>query len=167
MGAAPEDPDDSSSSSSDSDDGEDEDNDHVYDTPEPKRQSSRRVSFGGVPMVRTSRAPRGSREKTPFGGAYLFHGGAPVISMSKPEKFSGKDKSKFTAWWLSVKDYMDIHDMSFANERAKIAWIGALYTDVALQWHQARAAHTARFKYVDNWDGYVQALTERFTDPAK
>ena len=91
----------------------------------------------------------------------------PTVTMNKPEKFSGKDKSKFIAWWESVESYMDVHKRNFEDDSGRIGWVGSLYTDTALEWHQKRRRQIKKLGAMDSWSGYVTALTERFTDPAR
>jgi len=117
----PEDP----SSSDDSSDDDDDSND-FFVRPLPKKSKKARKPKDFSP--------------TPFPQSKIIRiTSAPTISMNKPERFSGKDKAKFKSWWLSAKAYMNVYEASFDSDQAKIAWIGSVFSDVALEWHQQRA----------------------------
>jgi len=100
-------------------------------------------------------------------GAALRTGGGPTISMNKPERYNGKDKTKFLSWWQSVESYMEVHTRNFETDAQKIGWIGSLFTDTALEWHQKRVYQVAKLGFNDQWANYVTALRERFRDVAR
>src|SRR5258705_3717328 len=49
-------------------------------------------------------------------------------SMKTPEAFTGKDISKFPAWWRTVRDYMEVNEPFMPKAKVKISWIGSLFT---------------------------------------
>ena len=150
-GGGPDDP-----SPSSSDNGDDSDDDFVKPSLRPRRKETKPE---GPPL---------NQEAEAFAALMgQLTRPAPTITMNKPEKFSGKDKRKFEAWWLSVKSYASVHKRSFADDEAKICWLGSLYTDVALEWHQKRTKQLEKLDVLDHWSAYSTALKERFRDPAR
>jgi hypothetical protein len=91
----------------------------------------------------------------------------PTIQVNKPASFSGKDRSKFRAWWLTIEAYIELHFNSFASDQAKINWLGSFLTETAQEWHQKRVRSLRSLRIRDTWDQYAEALTERFTDPGQ
>lgn len=89
------------------------------------------------------------------------------LQTGRPEKFTGRDKSKFKAWWRSIEDHMAIYQESFVDDGQKIRWLGTFLTDVALEWHHKRIREAQRNFFADTWDTYRQAIQERFRDPGK
>jgi hypothetical protein len=87
--------------------------------------------------------------------------------MNKPAVFTGKDCEKFRAWWMTVKAYINTHRHSYSSDTAKINWLGSYLTETAQEWHQQRVRGFEDMKRTDSWHAYVEALAERFTDPAQ
>jgi hypothetical protein len=91
----------------------------------------------------------------------------PKIQVNKPPTFHGKDRSRFRSWWLAIEAYMDLHQTSFPNDASRISWISTFLTDTAQEWHQKRVRAVKELRMQDRWEQYVDALTERFTDPGQ
>lgn len=94
-------------------------------------------------------------------------GQGAAATMAKPEKYNGKDKGEFEAWWRSVKEYFSVHERSFPDDKAKIGFVGALTKSTALEWHQKRGSQIEKLGLVDQWNNYATAIVERFRDPAR
>lgn len=85
-------------------------------------------------------------------------------NMKLPETFTGTDNSKFRAWWRLVKGYMKVNEATMPNDTVKIAWIGALLRDEALNWFHARETRHELAHEEDDWARFRRAMEKRFTD---
>lgn len=82
------------------------------------------------------------------------------LKLDNPEKFDGKPKTPFRAWWDSVRDYIRFYPETTGIQR--IAWVGTLLTDEAKEWHQARRRLVGDG---DSWNAYSEALQDEYLDP--
>jgi hypothetical protein len=88
---------------------------------------------------------------------------APV-KMPKPGSYDGKPKTPFRSWWKTVIYYFRFYPET--RDEQKIAFVGALLTDEAKEWHQARDdLITSERGRQDNWVAYSEAIVNEYTDP--
>jgi hypothetical protein len=82
------------------------------------------------------------------------------LKMADPEKYDGKPKTPFRPWWDSVEEYFSFYPETAGRQR--IAWVGALLTDEAKEWHQARRRLLGAN---DTWNAYSEAIQGEYLDP--
>src|SRR5258705_1942405 len=85
-------------------------------------------------------------------------------SMKTPEAFTGKDISKFRAWWRTVRDYMEVNEPFMPKDKVKISWIGSLLKSEAQCWFQTRQTRLETYHLIDTWTEFQEAFIKRFTD---
>jgi hypothetical protein len=78
--------------------------------------------------------------------------------MKAPQIFTGKDKTLFRAWWMSVQDYVEIYSSAFPDEDAQVKWVGSLFSHKALSWHQERHKAIKSQGLKDNWAAFSSAI---------
>jgi hypothetical protein len=84
--------------------------------------------------------------------------------MKAPQIFTGKDKTLFRAWWMSVQDYVETYASAFPDEDAQVKWVGSLFSHKALSWHQERRKSIKSQGLRDNWTAFSSAIEARFMD---
>jgi hypothetical protein len=84
--------------------------------------------------------------------------------MKAPQIFTGKDKTLFRAWWMSVQDYIETYSSAFPDEDAQVKWVGSLFSHKALSWHQERRKAIKSQGLKDNWTAFSSAIEARFMD---
>jgi hypothetical protein len=84
--------------------------------------------------------------------------------MKAPQIFTGKDKTLFRAWWMSVQDYVETYSSAFPDEDAQVKWVGSLFSHKALSWHQERRKAIKSQGLKDNWAAFSSAIETRFMD---
>jgi hypothetical protein len=84
--------------------------------------------------------------------------------MKAPQIFTGKDKTLFRAWWMSVQDYVETYSPAFPDEDAQVKWVGSLFSHKALSWHQERRKAIKSQGLKDNWAAFSSAIEARFMD---
>jgi hypothetical protein len=84
--------------------------------------------------------------------------------MKAPQIFTGKDKTLFRAWWMSVQDYVETYSTAFPDEDAQVKWVGSLFSHKALSWHQERRKAIKSQGLKDNWTAFSSAIETRFMD---
>jgi hypothetical protein len=84
--------------------------------------------------------------------------------MKAPQIFTGKDKTLFRAWWMSVQDYIETYSTAFPDEDAQVKWVGSLFSHKALSWHQERRKAIKSQGLKDNWTAFSSAIETRFMD---
>jgi hypothetical protein len=84
--------------------------------------------------------------------------------MKAPQIFTGKDKTLFRAWWMSVQDYVETYSSAFPDEDAQVKWVGSLFSHKALSWHQERRKAIKSQGEKDNWAAFSSAIETRFMD---
>jgi hypothetical protein len=84
--------------------------------------------------------------------------------MKAPQIFTGKDKTLFRAWWMSVQDYVETYSSAFPDEDAQVKWVGSLFSHKALSWHQERRKAIKSQGLKDNWAAFSSAIEARFMD---
>jgi hypothetical protein len=65
--------------------------------------------------------------------------------MKSPDNFTGKDLSKFRAWWRTVQDYVSVNEPTMPQDKIKIMWLGSLLRDEAQRWLVLATVPTRRF----------------------
>jgi hypothetical protein len=78
--------------------------------------------------------------------------------MKAPQIFTGKDKTLFRAWWMSVQDYVETYSSAFPDEDAQVKWVGSLVSHKALSWHQERRKAIKSQGLKDNWAAFSSAI---------
>jgi hypothetical protein len=84
--------------------------------------------------------------------------------MKAPQIFTGKDKTLFRAWWMSVQDYVETYSSAFPDEDAQVKWVGSLFSHKALSWHQERRKAIKSQGLKDNWAAFSSAIEAQFMD---
>jgi hypothetical protein len=84
--------------------------------------------------------------------------------MKAPQIFTGKDKTLFRAWWMSVQDYVETYSSAFPDEDAQVKWVGSLFSHKALSWHQECRKAIKSQGLKDNWTAFSSAIEARFMD---
>jgi hypothetical protein len=85
------------------------------------------------------------------------------MKLPRPDNYDGKPKTPFRPWWNKVTYYFRFYPETIDAQR--IAFVGALLTDEAQEWHQARDQAISRHRGIDNWAAYSEALQAEYTDP--
>lgn len=83
--------------------------------------------------------------------------------MRMPGTYDGT-YSNFRSWWLSVEDYIDVHEAAMPRDLIKIIWVGSLLTDDAHIWFRARRTSFRCRGIEDTWTEFKEALEQRFAD---
>ena len=93
---------------------------------------------------------------------------APIIirerQMEKPPQFKGAPKENFRLWLQSVEMFFE-YDEGFLSDQRKVAWIGGVLRDDALNWYQSRMRFFRDRKMTDTWADFISAMSEKFIDP--
>ena len=90
------------------------------------------------------------------------------VQLKAPEQYNGKDLSKFKPWWTKVKAYIETYPDNFDSSKKRISWVGSLFKDNALVWHQHRAKSIRDSALPDDsWKNYKNTLKTRFKDVAE
>jgi hypothetical protein len=84
--------------------------------------------------------------------------------MKAPQIFTGKDKTLFRAWWISIQDYIETYSSAFPDEDAQVKWVGSLFSHKALSWHQERRKAIKSQGLRDNWAALSSAIESQFMD---
>jgi hypothetical protein len=84
--------------------------------------------------------------------------------MKAPQIFTGKDKTLFQAWWMSVQDYVETYSSAFPDEDAQVKWVGSLFSHKALNWHQECQKAFKSQGLKDNWAAFSSTIEARFMD---
>jgi hypothetical protein len=88
---------------------------------------------------------------------------APV-KLPKPSSYDGKPKTPFRSWWKTVIHYFRFYPET--RDAQRIAFVGALLTDDAKEWYQARDdLITSERGRQANWVAYSEAIVNEYTDP--
>jgi len=85
------------------------------------------------------------------------------LKLPKPETYHGKPKTPFRQWWKTLDHYFQFYPGTLDVQ--KIAFVGALLTDEAKEWHQARDDLIASRHGQDTWGAYSEAILAEYTDP--
>jgi hypothetical protein len=88
---------------------------------------------------------------------------APV-KIPKSDFYDGKQKTPFRSRWKTNIHYF--HFYPETRDELWIAFVGALLTDEAKEWYQARDdLITSERGRLDNWVSYSEAIINEYTDP--
>jgi hypothetical protein len=87
---------------------------------------------------------------------------APV-KLPKPGTYDGKPKTPFRPWWKKIVHYFRFYPETLDVQR--IAFVGALLTDEAEEWHQARDDIITLANGQDTWAAYSEAIRNEYVDP--
>jgi hypothetical protein len=82
------------------------------------------------------------------------------IKLPKPGTYDGKPKMPFRSWWDSVVEYFSFYPETL--DRQRIAFVGALLTEEAKEWHKHHVRIRGRN---ETWNTYPQAIQKEYEDP--
>jgi hypothetical protein len=85
------------------------------------------------------------------------------IKLPKPGNYDGKPKTLFRSWWKTVLGYFRFYPETLDEQR--IAFVGALLTDEAKEWHQARDEEITLRNGRDTWVAYSEVLQAEYLNP--
>jgi len=85
------------------------------------------------------------------------------LKLPKPDTYDGKPKTPFRQWWKTLEHYFRFYPGTLDEQ--KIAFVGALLTDEAKEWHQSRDDMIASRRGQDTWPAYSEAIQAEYTDP--
>jgi len=83
------------------------------------------------------------------------------MKLPKPESYDGKPTTPFRAWWKTVRFYFGFYPNTLDAQR--IAFVGALLTGDAKEWHQERDELISPTGE-DTWAAYSEAIQAEYLD---
>jgi hypothetical protein len=83
------------------------------------------------------------------------------MKLPKPESYDGKPTTPFRPWWKTVRHYFRFYPNTLDAQR--IAFVGALLTNDAKEWHQERDEMVTE-NGEDTWVAYSAAIQAEYLD---
>jgi len=77
--------------------------------------------------------------------------------MKNLESFDRKSSTTFNQWWEAVTMFLGFYLET--GDSQKIAWVGTILSDTALEWHLQRFH---KLKGNDTWVNYVAAIQAEY-----